>query len=276
MKNELIETYSIYNGNIINNKTQPISYAFSSEIVYEVIRVIDGVPLFLEEHNNRLIKSTNMIGMNISDLIDKIELDIKKLIDINNKPYKNLKVIVYKDTSGKPNYSMFFIKSNYPKPELYKKGINTILFKATRKNPNAKVQNLQLREVINKELENHGAYEALLLNEDDNITEGSKSNVFFVKNNILYTPPKQDILLGVTRARIIQLADKLNIKTIEESIHKSFLKQCHGLFITGTSPKVLPISKVDNQLFDSTKNETIQRLMEAYDRLIEDYINAHK
>ena len=42
---------------IINNKTQPISYAFSSEIVYEVIRVIDGVPLFLEEHNNRLIKS---------------------------------------------------------------------------------------------------------------------------------------------------------------------------------------------------------------------------
>ena len=44
MKNELIETYSIYNGNIINNKTQPISYAFSSEIVYEVIRVIE-VPL---------------------------------------------------------------------------------------------------------------------------------------------------------------------------------------------------------------------------------------
>ncbi|HHY77813.1 MAG TPA: aminotransferase class IV [Clostridiales bacterium] len=276
MNNEIIETYSIHNGNIINNKNQNIPHDFPSEVVYEVIRVIDGIPLFLEEHSERLIKSSDMVGMDISDLIHKIESDVKKLIEINNKPYKNLKIIVFKDTSEKLNYYMYFIKSYYPEPELYKKGINTILFKASRKNPNAKVQNLQLREAINKELEKSGAYEALLLNEYDNITEGSKSNVFFIKNDILYTPPRQDILLGVTRTRILQLAGKLGIKIVEESIHKSFLNQCHGLFITGTSPKVLPISRVDSLVFDSANNEIIQRLMKAYDKLIEDYINTHK
>lgn len=276
MSHEMIGTYSIYNGNVINNDTKAIYIDTSSEIVYEVIRVIDGVPLFLEEHIARLLRSSEMINIDISYLADKIASDIKKLIVINNKPDKNIKIQVYTDKENNLNYSIFFIKSSYPDAELYKKGISTILYKAKRENPNAKVQNSQLREEINKELQKSNAYEALLVNEQDYITEGSKSNVFFVKDGVLYTSEKKDVLLGVTRSRIVELAKSLDISIIEKPIHKSFLYECDGLFITGTSPKVLPISKVDEILYDSPNNEVIISLMKAYDSLIENYIASNK
>lgn len=249
---------------------------FAANIVYEVIRVIDGVPLFLEEHMDRLVKSSDMISMDIRPLSGSIASNIKKLIEINNKPAKNLKILAYKGDKSYIDYSIFFIQSNYPQPELYDKGIKAILFNALRENPNAKVQNSGLRERVNKALSESSAYEALLVNESGEITEGSKSNVFFVKNNSLYTSPKQEVLLGVTRTRVIELARSLGIEIIEASIHKSFLEKCDGLFITGTSPKVLPISNVDEFNYESSKNETILAIMKAYDSLIEDYIKRHK
>ncbi|SHI70048.1 aminotransferase class IV [Lutispora thermophila] len=276
MNNEAIEKYSIHNGDIINNESQAVYENSHYKIVYEVIRVIDGIPLFLEDHMSRLLKSSEMIDINISHLIDKIQSDIKKVILINHSPLKNLKIIVYKDYNNTINYSIFFIKSSYPNPDLYVTGINTILFKALRENPNAKVQNSQLREKINKELLKNDAYEALLVNEQGYITEGSKSNVFFTKDKTLYTSQKQDVLLGVTRTHVIELANELGIKVIEEPIHKSFLNLCDGLFITGTSPKVLPVCKVDDMTFNSSKDETIQKLMKAYDLRIKEYVNSYK
>ena len=272
LKDEIIEKYLIYNGNIIERESYNLCSDSTASIVYEVIRVIDGVPLFLEEHMDRLVKSSDMISMDISPLSDSIASNIKKLIEINNKPAKNLKILACKGDKSHIDYSIFFIKSNYPQPELYEKGTKTILFNALRENPNAKVQNSGLRERVNRALSESGAYEALLVNEADEITEGSKSNVFFVKNNSLYTSPKQEVLLGVTRTRVIELARSLGIEVIEAPIHKSFLERCDGLFITGTSPKVLPISKVDAFNYASSKNETILAIMEAYDSLIEDYI----
>ncbi|MEA4963123.1 aminotransferase class IV [Lutispora sp.] len=276
MKNEIIEKYLICNGSMIDRESYKPCNDFAANIVYEVIRVIDGVPLFLEEHMDRLVKSSEMISMDIRPLSGSIASNIKKLIEVNNKPAKNLKILVYKGDKSYIDYSIFFIQSNYPQPELYEKGIKAILFNALRENPNAKVQNSGLRERVNKALSESSAYEALLVNEAGEITEGSKSNVFFVKNNSLYTSPKQEVLLGVTRTRVIELARSLGIETIEASIHKSFLEKCDGLFITGTSPKVLPISNVDEFNYESSKNETILSLMKAYDSLIEAYIKRHK
>ncbi len=276
MKNEIIEKYLICNGSMIDRESYKPCNDFAANIVYEVIRVIDGVPLFLEEHMDRLVKSSEMISMDIRPLSGSIASNIKKLIEVNNKPAKNLKILVYKGDKSYIDYSIFFIQSNYPQPELYEKGIKAILFNALRENPNAKVQNSGLRERVNKALSESSAYEALLVNEAGEITEGSKSNVFFVKNNSLYTSPKQEVLLGVTRTRVIELARSLGIEIIEASIHKSFLEKCDGLFITGTSPKVLPISNVDEFNYESSKNETILSIMKAYDSLIEDYIKRHK
>ncbi len=274
MKKEIIEEYFIQNGIVINKNSKKISFEKVDNIIFEVIRVMKGVPLFFEEHIERLTKSAKLLNYDISKLLDDLTMDTKKIIDINNNPERNLKILVYNLNNPIPDYYLFFIESNYPQEELYKTGIETITFKAIRDNPNAKVINNDFRKNVNTSIEKNNAYEALLLNEANEITEGSRSNLFFVKNNSVYTSPRKDVLLGTTRNKIITICNELGIEIFEEPIPLNFLKECNALFITGTSPKVLPISKVDDLIFNSTKNEIVQKITAAYDSLLEEYINS--
>lgn len=275
MKKEITEEYFIQNGIVINKNSRKLSFDKVNNIIYEVIRVIDGVPLFMEEHMERLSKSASFLNHDITNILDAIVMDTKKIISLNNNPEKNLKILVYNIENPIPDYYIFFIESYYPNKELYQIGIKTITYKAVRDNPNAKVINNDFRKNVNICINENNAYEALLVNEADEITEGSRSNVFFVKNNSIYTSPGKDVLLGTTRKKIITICKELGIKVIESPITIEFLKKCDGLFITGTSPKVLPISQVDDMKFDSPNNRIVLKIKESYDSLIKEYIDSH-
>ena len=276
MKKEIVEKYFINNGSIFPSDSKELSFDKTCKVIYEVIRVIDGKPLFLEEHIERLKKSANLLNFSIDNMTDTIVTDTKKVITLNEMPEKNLKILIYNINKPTPDYYIFFIESFYPNKELYQKGIKAITYKAVRDNPQAKVIKADFRNNVNAVLKQMDAYEALLLNDADEITEGSRSNVFFVKDDSVYTSPSKDVLLGVTRTHIIKLCEKLGINIIEQPITYSFLKSCDGLFITGTSPKVLPISKVDDRQFDSPKNNTILTIMESFDSMIKEYIEYNK
>ncbi len=276
MKKQIIEEFYIQDGNILKGNSKNLSFEKADNIVYEVIRVIDGVPLFLEEHIERLNKSANLLNHDISHILGTITKDIKKIIDLNNKPNKNFKILMYNIEKPVPNYYIFFIESNYPANNLYKTGIKAITYKAIRKNPQAKTINNEFRKSVNIEIDKNKAYEALLINELGEISEGSRSNVFFVRNDSVYTAPGKNVLLGTTRKKIIKICDELNFKVNEKPITIEFLKTCDALFITGTSPKVLPISQVDEMRFDSPSNKVVQEIMKTYDFLINDYIKTHK
>lgn len=276
MKKEIKEKYFIHNGNILTSDSKELSLDKTSKVIYEVIRVIDGIPLFLEEHIDRLKKSAKLLNCSIDNITDVITMDTKKIITLNDMPEKNLKILIYNIDNPIPDYYIFFIESFYPKKELYQKGIKTISYKAVRDNPQAKVVKTNFRENINAALKKNNAYEALLLNEVGEITEGSRSNVFFVKDGSLYTSPSKDVLLGITRAHIIELCKNLGINVIEQPITYRFLEDCDGLFITGTSPNVLPISQVDDRLFASPRNNIIITIMKSFDLIIKNYIESHK
>ena len=156
------------------------------------------------------------------------------------------------------------------------KGIHTILHEAERDNPNVKVIAATFRDKVNKSIENAGAYEALLVNNKGEITEGSKSNVFFVKDDVFYTAPAEDVLVGITRSRIIQLCLKLGYNIVEQPISVDFLEDIDGLFLTGTSPKVLPIASINERKYNSAGNSAIRAIHDAYNKLINDYIDKNK
>lgn len=259
----------------MKKNSKKISLEKVNNVIYEVIRVIDGIPLFLEEHIARLSKSANLLNYNIENILETIELDTRKTISLNENPELNLKILLYNIENPIPDYYIFFIESNYPMEELYETGIKTVTFKAVRSNPNAKIINNEFRKNVNESIEKNNAYEALLLNDNDEVTEGSRSNVFFIKGDTVYTPPGNDVLLGTTRNKIIKICNDANIKVCEEPITISFLNNCDALFITGTSPKVLPISQVDDRMYDSPNNKILLKIMESYDNLIKEYIASH-
>jgi branched-chain amino acid aminotransferase len=240
--------------------------------VYEVIRVIDGIPLFLEKHCTRLRKSAQYIGINFS--IDEIVAHklIKKLVLKNNILNGNLKIVLkYPGSSDK--LFLFFIPHHYPSAEDYKKGIDMLSLSAERDNPMAKVSNPELRARADQLINEQGVTEVLLVDKAGFITEGSRSNIFLVREKTIFTPTIESVLPGITRETIIEICRSNGIELQECKIKLSELGAFHGTFITGTSPKVLPVRKIDNYGFD-VKALIIREIMEKYNRAILDYLSG--
>ncbi|HSH35583.1 aminotransferase class IV [Schnuerera sp.] len=272
MKPEAIKDYFLVNGKVESITNVEIFEKITKPPIYEVIRVIDKVPLFLEEHLNRMRESAKIVDYHIIRKDKEIEKDIKELINKNSIENLNVKLLCADIEGMGQVFLAYFIKSFYPPEEYYKKGIHTILFHYERKNPNAKVQMVSFREEVAKKLEENNAFEALLVNKNGYIPEGSRSNMFFVKGDKIYTAPKGDVLLGITRKYIFQVCEELNIKIIEENIHIEDLEKLDGAFMSGTSVNVLPISSVDDIKLNSINNKIIKEANNAYINKMKTYI----
>ncbi|WP_083238809.1 aminotransferase class IV [Caloranaerobacter ferrireducens] len=276
MLNELDLNYCIVNGKVCLAEEVSISDLISSPSIYEVIRVIDGVPLYVEEHLLRMRESAQLLGFKIKKSDNEILNEIKKLITVNKFPNLNIKLVFSNLNKSNQLFLAYFIKSYYPEKEVYEKGIHTILFNVIRENPNAKIVNMSFKERVKKELEDKNAFEALLVNEDGYITEGSRSNIFFVIEDKVYTAPEGEVLQGITRERIFKVSKELGIEIIKKHVHVDELKNLDGAFMTGTSVNVLPIRTIDEIKLDSVNNKIIKEISLRYINDMEKYIESRK
>lgn len=265
---------------LLNDETKKNS-EFSDEFLskgkslYEVIRVIDGAPIFLEKHLSRLINSANIVKLILPLSIEEIKEKLNKLIVVNAAAIGNIK-IVFNFSDKKCDFYAYFLKHSYPSEEDYKNGVDTILYHGERDNPNAKVINLSFREKADEKIREAKAFEAILVDRNGNITEGSRSNIFMIKDNTVLTAPVEDVLPGITRDTIIAAAKKCGYEVKEQRINYNDIKDLDGLFISGTSPKVLPIRRVDNLQFNSASNKVINDILIEYDEVINKYIENYK
>ncbi len=172
------------------------------------------------------------------------------------------------DVQDEPLLFMYFVKSFYPDKSYYESGIHTVTLIKERENPNIKKVSKNYRDEIDMLLAENNAFEAILVNHDKTISEGSKSNAFFVKGNSIITARDEDVLLGVTRSKVLELAQNLNIEIIKRKINIEEIKEFDAAFITGTSNNVLPIKSVDDIILNSCENEVVLKLMNGYERLI--------
>ena len=260
-----LHQYFIYNGELRPNASFK---AFENAGgIYEVLRVERGVPLFLEDHLERFYKSAAIAGKAIRFSQNQITRFILELISENKVLTGNILL------SCKENLKAFFIPHKYPDSNWYKTGVPCGILKAERENPNAKVFQTPVRQQADELMEKQNLYEVLLVDHFNRITEGSRSNVFFVKNDVLLTPPGNEVLLGITRRKTILLAEKAGIPVLEQDVLLNDLPRFQAAFITGTSPKILPVSQINGGKFNP-QNQLVQQLRENYDELILDYMNS--
>lgn len=117
-----------------------------------------------------------------------------------------------------------------------------------------KISGIYVNSALAKtEAEENGFDEAILLSNDGHVSEGSGENIFIVINGTLITPPSTDnILLGITRNTVIELAkNELGIDTIERSLDRSELYFADECFFTGTATHIAPIIEIDNRIIDA-------------------------
>jgi branched-chain amino acid aminotransferase len=242
--------------------------------LYEVIRVASGVPLFLEEHLNRLENSAKLTKISLKYDNEEIKKQLNLLIEKNKIYEGNVKIIFNHNLED--NFYAYFIKHKYPTDEMYADGVETMLYHGERENPNAKVINSNFRKKVDEKIAEAQVFEAILVDNNNNITEGSRSNIFMIKGNDIITASIKEVLPGVTRDRVIHLLKSLNFNVLESNIKYTELTKMDALFITGTSPKVLPINKVNDIKFNSPHNPILIKIIIEYNKLIEEYVKINK
>ena len=253
----------ILNNQVLDSNVFDFDIVSKGESVYDVIRIINSVPLFFDEHVIRLHDSAKLSGLKLWLAKDEIKNNIVKLININKIVKGNIEII-FNFNSDKTNFIAHSIKHTYPSKNNYKKGVSTITHFAERENPNAKIKNRILRYATNKIIIKNKVFEAILVDKKGYVTEGSRSNIFFIKENKVYTPPVEDVLPGITRKHIISICENLNFELIEQKIFYKDINSFQSAFITGTSPKVLPISNIDNTSF-VIQNFILNKILKHFD-----------
>jgi branched-chain amino acid aminotransferase len=243
--------------------------------LYEVLRVCKGICLFFEDHLRRLNVSVSLTGYKFA-LSPNHLYDVIHTIIVKNDIYNgNIKVVLnFKDHELHTLY-VYSVPHFYPAPAIYKTGVSASLFHLTRINPNIKIIQPDNLNEVTEYISRHQVYEAILVDRENRITEGSKSNIFFIKDNKIYTTPSGDVLKGITRDKIFEICNKLNYKIIEKSISVPYLSQFDSAFLTGTSPKVLPLRCIDEVNFN-VRHPVLRALGKAYDEMIASYLKNRK
>ena len=115
----------------------------------------------------------------------------------------------------------------------------------------------------------NGADEAVMLDKNGFISEGSGENIFIVKNNNIFTPTTNHCLNGITRQSVIQIAKDLDFSIHEKNLEYDDLLNADEAFFTGTAVEITPISKLDNNLISNgSRGEITQRLQEKFQEII--------
>ncbi len=250
------------------------SLVYEGDSIYEVLRMVKGNPIFFSDHMERLVTSAKLQKKEILADESTLRKDIISLARSDKKRETNLK-IVFNYKSGKTNYLLYFIEPSYPTETQYQKGVKGILFFAERKNPESKVIDHKLRSSIYHRLISESSYEAILVNENNLITEGSRSNIFFLKGKDLVTAPDNVILNGITRKHILEICTENKISVEFKCVKTSEIPEYDAIFMTGTSPIVLPFYCIENNFF-RVKQQLIEKLRALYLKKAEESVSMFR
>ena len=251
--------------------------------VFEGVRAYstpEGTKIFrLNDHTNRLFESAKAVNMKIPFSQQEINEAQKEVFRVNELDEGYIRPMCFYGSEGMglraDNLKVHCIVAawewpSYMSPEAFEKGINIKISSYKRETGNivsrSKVNGNYVTSIMAlQEAMKEGYDEALLLDDEDNISEGSGENFFIVKNKTLYTPDLDASLDGITRKSIISLAEEMDIKVKVKKVKLQDVLDADELFFTGTAAEVVPIRSVDKKLIsDGVRGEITTILQKNY------------
>ena len=255
--------------------------------IYEVVSTKYGKPCFLDEHLERLFASASGISLKIPFSINEIKNQIQRTLDSAGNSESYIRIIITRGVGEvdidpsycfKPN-TIILVKELPQIPEdKYSDGISVSLVSIKRNsrdslNPAIKTGNYLNNILARVEASKTGAEDAIMMNSWGQLTEATTSNLFFVVDGQLLTPEKKcGILSGITREKIIQLANERGMVLKEGIWLGEELLKADEIFLSGTVKNIMPVSILDNRPVGNGKPGPITRkMMGLYSRLLESF-----
>ncbi len=220
--------------------------------VCDLMRTFQGKPYFLREHLERLEQSARAVDLALKWSLDEIEAIVLETLDRNREMAEaNIRIIVTGGSSsdfitpqGNPRLLVLVTRIPPLPKEWYQNGVKVITVNQEREVPEAKSLSYIPAALALKKAKGLQAVEALYVDRDGFVKEGTTSNLFAVVNGCLVTPAEK-VLKGITRKVILSLAGKLmNVEL--RPIPLAELLCAQEVFITGTNKGVVPVVKIDD------------------------------
>ncbi|MFT3929151.1 MAG: branched-chain-amino-acid transaminase [Spongiibacteraceae bacterium] len=281
------------NGKIIDAEAATISVLdhglLYGDGIFEGIRFYRRVPFRLDAHLNRLFDSARAIGLLPPLSADAMRAAIAQLIDAFADDNGYLRLVVTRgkgpmglDPSRCEAPHIFIVASDLQliPPERLRAGAKVIIASTRRLgadglDPRIKSLNYLNHILARMEANYAQADEAILLNREGRVAEGSADNIFIVRNHTLFTPPvTEGALDGITRGVVLELARELNIDAREIPLAPYDLYTADECFLTGTGAELIPVREVDGRALTQCPGPVFTRISDAFQRAI--YVEAER
>jgi branched-chain amino acid aminotransferase len=257
--------------------------------IYETMRAYDGVVFMFDEHMRRLSRSAVLIGLDIGKSTEELKLAIYETMQANNLSAAYIRMTISRGT-GAIGLDPALCKSptlvvmahefrDYPK-SYYDEGLRLIISSVRRNlkealNPQIKSLNFLNNILAKIEAIKADVDESLMLNAGGFLAEGTISNIFFVKDDILCTPSVEcGILDGITRTIVLDLASRNGITVKEGEFWPEDVYAASEVFITNSTMEVMPVRRVDDKHFKA--GEVSRLLLSKYRDDVRAYLREKK
>jgi Branched-chain amino acid aminotransferase/4-amino-4-deoxychorismate lyase len=241
--------HAIKNGMLINEEDATVNVTCrevqQNFSIYEALRMVGNKVVHLDDHYARLAHSASQIGLKLNVSVENLNLWIKNLVEKDNLEDATIRILVY---GGAVN-TVFITWTpllTYP-AGYYEEGVAVTTYEGERFLPTCKTSNLLLSYLALEDAHNKCAFEALLVDRFSRVLEGTRSNFYAIKDNVLYTAPDELVLSGVTRISVLKAAEELGLTTVFYPVTRDSLLDYDEIFISSTSMAAMPISFVDGK-----------------------------
>lgn len=221
--------------------------------VYETLRTCNGKVWQIEEHLNRLERSASRIGLCVPVSSDQIAKWIEQLVYKNGFGESRIRITLTRGSNGfdfstvqKPTLLIQAEELKRQPISVYKNGVKVVTVRLERTEPSMK--SISLLPMIVARQRMGDAYEALLVDQKGYVREGTITNVFVVKNEVLWTP-RTNILKGTTRNTLLKLARKAGITVKVQDFTTRKLANADELFLTNAPRGIIPVRRVDGSWY---------------------------
>lgn len=253
--------------------------------IFEGIRVYNGNIFRLREHLERLYDSAKSILLKVPYDLEKMEQLIAESVRKNDLRDAYIRLIVSRGVGdlgldpakcAKPNIIIIVDQVTIYSQELYDNGLHIISVPTRRNIPDAlnpKIKSLNYLNNILVKLEANraGLGEALMMNADGYVAEGSSDNIFIVKRGVVYTPPTYlGALEGITRQAIMDICERVGYTVKEEPFTRHDVYVSDEVFLTGTAAEVIAVVDVDGRTIGTGRPGPItQHLLSEFRKIVE-------
>lgn len=246
--------------------------------VFGIMRTYNGKPFHLQDHLNHLRSSAELIGLTVPYSDDEITSLIQEILKKNALPETYFKFLLTGGPTkdgilpiGKPIFAILVTKLEAFPSELYTNGVKIITYEYERLLPEAKTLNYLQAVIVMQEAIKQNASEVLYIDKKGMVLELTRSNIFVVQGDTLITP-RQEILAGITRNIVMDLAAENDYTVDERDFNIHFLYGADEVFMTATNKEIVPIVEVDTQVIaDGAVGPVTKKIIQLFHDYTRDY-----